>query len=184
MSSSLRSKIHFVVRCACSKITAGRVQNAFRLSGRAGSVKNEKRMFAVEFFSRTICINRRHQLVPPVIAAGFHVNLAARSFDDDARFDGRSFFQRFIDRRFQFHFIAAPPAAVRGDDDFALRIVDAIDQRACSRNRRRQLNASRQSARRPASRSPAQESAACKARRDRLFRRPASSGRWQSGRLQ
>ena len=89
-------------------------------------------MFAVEFLSRTIGIDRRAQLMPPVIASGFHVNSAARASNDDARLDGRSFFQRFIDRRFQFHFVAAPPAAVGRDYNFALGIVDAIDQ-CCAR---------------------------------------------------
>ena len=92
-------------------------------------------------------------------------------------------FQSFIDGGLQFHFFAATPAAVSGDHDFAVRIVDAIDEGRCWRNRRRSRSASRRCARRPALKSPAPESAACRARRDRLFRRRFASGRLRIGRL-
>ena len=36
------------------QVAAGRVQNAFRFSGRAGRVKNEQRMFAVQFLGSGI----------------------------------------------------------------------------------------------------------------------------------
>jgi len=46
----------------------------------------------------------------------------------------RRFFQRFIDRRLQFHFFAATPAAVGGDDQLALRVVlMPIDQRGAGK---------------------------------------------------
>src|SRR5437763_1743195 len=85
-------------------------------------------MFAVEFFRWTVRINRLHCLVPPMIAAGFHVNLSSGSLDDDARLNRWSFLQSFIDRSLEFHFIPASPAAVGGNHCLALRIVDAIDE--------------------------------------------------------
>ena len=39
------------------------------------------------------------------------------------------YFKRFVDCGFEFHFAAAPPAAIGGHDQFATRVVDAIDQR-------------------------------------------------------
>ena len=85
-------------------------------------------MFAVEFFCQTVGVNGRRQLVPPMIAALLHMNRAAGAFNDDTRLHGRSLLQRFVHRRFQFHFMAAAPSAVCGDDCFALRVIDAIDE--------------------------------------------------------
>src|SRR5215831_18785498 len=59
-----------------------------------------------------------------------HLNVAAGAFDHDAGLDRGRFLQGFIDGRFQFHFVAAPPTSIRSDHDFALRIVDTVDQRA------------------------------------------------------
>ena len=44
-------------------------------------------------------------------------------------FDRRRLLQSFVDRGFQFHFIAASPTAVGSDDQFATGVVDAIDER-------------------------------------------------------
>src|SRR5437764_11192370 len=85
-------------------------------------------MFAVEFFRWTVRINRWHYLVPPMIAAGFHVSLSAGSLDDDARLNRWSFLKSFIDRSFEFHLIPASPAAIGSNHSLALRIVDAIDK--------------------------------------------------------
>ena len=59
----------FAGEMSLQEIAAGRVQNAFRFSCGARSVKNEERVFAVEFFRRTVCIDSFDQLMPPVVAA-------------------------------------------------------------------------------------------------------------------
>ena len=57
------------------------------------------------------------------------MQLRARAANDDTGFDRRRLLQCLVNRGFQFHFLAATPAAVRGNDEFAPRVVDAIDQR-------------------------------------------------------
>ena len=66
------------------QVAAGRMENAFWLSRRTGCVKNEERMFAVQFFGGTIRIDSSHQFMPPMIATGFHMNLAAGTANHNA----------------------------------------------------------------------------------------------------
>src|SRR6185503_20507805 len=68
-------KIEDPLRCEMrlQKITGGRVENSFRLTGRARSVENVERMFAVELFRGALRVDGFHQLMPPEIATGFHV---------------------------------------------------------------------------------------------------------------
>ena len=69
-------------------------------------------MFAIEFFRRAVLAQSFGELMPPVIAAGAHIN---RRFDarahagmhDDVLYRG-TIGQRFIYRRLQRHLLAAP----------------------------------------------------------------------------
>src|SRR6266851_4649904 len=66
--------------------------------------------------------------MPPMVAAGLHVNGLAGAAHDDAALNRRSLFQRIIDSGFKFHFLTAPPAAICSYYKFATGVVDAIDQ--------------------------------------------------------
>ena len=55
------------------KIAGGRVQYSFRLSCRARGVKNIEWMLAIEVFGGTVTADGLHQLVPPEIAPGLHM---------------------------------------------------------------------------------------------------------------
>ena len=57
------------------KISARRVQNALRLTGRSRCVKYEQRMFRVEFLGRAWDGDSLCEFVPPVVAARHHVYL-------------------------------------------------------------------------------------------------------------
>jgi hypothetical protein len=85
-------------------------------------------VLAIQFLGRTFRGGVLHHFVPPVIASAFHVDLRAGTSHDDAGGDGRSFFQRLVNSRFQLNFLTASPAAVGSDDDFATGIVDAVNQ--------------------------------------------------------
>ena len=98
------------------QVTGGRVQNAFRFSRRARSVKNVKRMFAVQFFGGTI----RRQRFPSIRATSdrgrLPFDVGAGAPDDYAQpsTDGVCF-KASSTAGFKLHFVATPPTAIGGD---------------------------------------------------------------------
>ena len=70
-------------RINSDQITAGRVQDSLRFSGRAAGVENVKRMFAIERDRRTLGIDIFQLLMPPDVAAFFHVDLVAGAPKND-----------------------------------------------------------------------------------------------------
>ena len=54
---------------------------------------------------------------------------ARAALDDDDVLDRRRVFQRLVGHLLERHDLAAAVAAVRGDEQLALRVVDAIAQR-------------------------------------------------------
>ena len=54
------------------QITGRCVQDSFRLSRRSRGVQNEQWVLAIEFCGSAGNVHSLHQLVPPVIASGFH----------------------------------------------------------------------------------------------------------------
>ena len=72
-------------------------------------------MFTIQFRGRAVRVCSCHQFMPPVIAAGLHVDRRASAADDYAGLHRRRFFQGLIDRGFEFHFFAASPAAISRD---------------------------------------------------------------------
>src|SRR2546425_6719796 len=65
-----------------------------------------------------------------MVTARFHENTLAGPTDDYAGFYRRSRFQGFVNRSFEFNFIAAAPTAIGRYHSFATRIVNAIDERS------------------------------------------------------
>ena len=117
---------------------AGRgVQNALGFAGRAAGVEDEERMFAVERLGGAIGRGVGHQLVPPEVAARLHVDLLIAAIEDDALLDRRRLGQGGIDVLLERHDLAAPPAAVGGDDQLGLGVVVAVGDGLGARSRRR-----------------------------------------------
>ena len=72
-------------------------------------------------------------VVPPHVAAVLHrgpaVERIADAADDEGVLDRRGRRQGVVDGRLERRRLAAPPAAVGGDDELRLRVVDAVAQR-------------------------------------------------------
>jgi len=77
-------------------------------------------------------VGRAHPgVLPPHITALDHVDRVAAALDHQDRLHGRRVFDGLVDVRLELDDLAAPPAAVRGDDALALRVVVAIRDRFC-----------------------------------------------------
>ena len=111
-------------------VAAGGVHDPLRLAGRTAGVEDEERMLGVERFGRAIRRGVGHQLVPPVVAAGLHVDLAARCACRRRHFSTVGVSRR-ASSTFCFSGTISPraEAAVGGDDHLGLGIVDAVAQR-------------------------------------------------------
>ena len=86
-------------------------------------------MLGIELLGRAVVAGFGHLLVPPVVAAFFPGNFAARALVHQHMLHGGTAVHRFIDSGFQLHFTAAPVGAVLRDDGDGFLVGDAIDQR-------------------------------------------------------
>ncbi len=123
---------HLRRRVRADEISAGRVHDALWFSRRAGCVEDVEHVLRIHRLWRTVRRGRRHQLVIPEIAAGGHRDgnrASAAALIDDHVLDGFRSCHRFVSHLLQLHDAAAAKAAVRGDEQAALRVVDAIAQR-------------------------------------------------------
>ncbi len=64
--------------------------------------------------------------MPPVIAAGLHLDRLIAAVIDDALLDGRRFFQRQVDVVLERNDFSPAPAAVRSDEERRLGVVVAL----------------------------------------------------------
>ena len=68
-------------------------------------------------------------VLPPDVAALDHVDRVAATFDDDDGLDGRGALEGLVDVGLELDDLAAAPAAVGGDDELGLAVVDAVLER-------------------------------------------------------
>src|SRR5712691_2833050 len=101
------------------------MHDALGLAGGSRSVEHKQRMLRIERLGGTHFTRTRDQIVPPVIAALLHVNMAAGALVYDYLADTGAFRQSFLDSGFQLDFLAAPPAAIGGDDNTCSQILDS-----------------------------------------------------------
>src|SRR4029077_9835479 len=86
----------FHCRINADQVTAGGVQDSFRLSGGTAGVENVKGMFAVEWRRRAIFIDVLQLPVPPNIAFIFYMDFVASPAEHDHPLDGCLAAQRVI----------------------------------------------------------------------------------------
>ena len=110
-------------------VSAVNVQDALRLAGGTGGVEQEERIFGVHFFGGTFW-RELEQVVEIDFARGGDFGFGAR-IDDDF-LDEVERFQSFVDDGLEGDGFAAAEADVAGDDDFRLRVGDAVAKRGVS----------------------------------------------------
>ncbi len=121
---------HVVVRHRRpDEIAARGVQHALGLAGRARGIEDEQRILRAHFLRRAVRGGGFALLVPPVIAARCHRHVAAGVRHGQHRFDPRALLQRRIDIGLERHQLAAAHAAVGGDHQPAVAVLDAPRQR-------------------------------------------------------
>src|SRR5581483_11013206 len=119
---------------ALREVTAGRVDDALRLAGRAGGVERVEQLFGVDPHRLAIGGCGRHQLVVPAIALGMHGQRLIQFFGgraahhDDDMLDRRAVGDRGVGRLLERNDGAAAIAGRRGDEQFRAGILDAIAQ--------------------------------------------------------
>ncbi len=114
---------HLGRRVGADQIAAGGVDDALRLSGRAGGVEDVEHVLGVHRLGLARGRRALHQLVIPVIAAGLHLDRQRRAgaLDDDDVLDRRRAGHRFVGHLLQRDDVAAAVAAVGGDEQAARR---------------------------------------------------------------
>src|SRR5262249_54659198 len=113
-------------RINSDEITAGRVQNSLRLSGRTAGVKNVKRVLAVHRRRRTIVADVFELAMPPNVAPFFHMDLIMGALKNDHAPHGRAATESIIHISFQGNDSAAPKTSVRRDYRDRSAVMNAI----------------------------------------------------------
>ena len=86
-------------------------------------------MLCIQRFCRANVAGLGHQLMPPMVAAGLHINCGARALVNDNIFHRGTRLQRFLDRGEQLDLSAAAVGTILGYDRGGLRVVNAINKR-------------------------------------------------------
>ena len=113
------------------QVATGRVENAFRLAGRARRIEDVERIFRIHRFGGAFPGRARHQLRPPQVATGLERHRLARPTQHHDVLDAGRRRQRVVDVLFQRHNRAAAIAAIRRDQHLRARVVDPVAQRFC-----------------------------------------------------
>ena len=86
-------------------------------------------MLGVERLGRALGVGLLHQLVVPVVAAVDHGHVVHPALHDDDVLDARRVGHRLVGGRLEREDVAAPVAAVSGDQHLRLGVVDAVGER-------------------------------------------------------
>ena len=122
------------------EVARGRVGDALRLRRRAGRVEQVEHVLAVERDGRAVGGLAVDEVVPPDVAALDDGRLrggVAEPPDHQDVLDGRRLGDRLVDGRLERHRLAAAVAAVGGDDELRLGVVDPAATAPRPRSRRR-----------------------------------------------
>ncbi len=111
------------------EIAAGRVQHALGLSGRAGSIEDEERVFRCHRLGRAVSRDIRADLVQPEIAAILHGDITAGALDHQHLLDlDALMIERGIAIGFQRHLARAAQALIGGDHELGVAVHDPPGQ--------------------------------------------------------
>ncbi len=113
------------------EVAAGGVQDALGLTGGAGGVEDEQRVLGVEVLRSVLCGLAADQVVPPHVAAVVPLDVflaGAAHHQDAAHVLGARAGQRLVDGRLQRAGRALAVAAVGGDHDAGIGVLDAGGQ--------------------------------------------------------
>ena len=116
----------FCGRIDSDQITAGGVEDSFRLPGRTAGVKDVKRMFAIERCRWTIVIDVFELAMPPDIAAFFHVDLIVRALENNHAFHRGPDAERVIHIFLKRHNSAPAITPVCGDQCDRAAVMDPV----------------------------------------------------------
>ena len=108
------------------RVAAGGVEQALGLAGGAGGVEDVERISESSGSAGQSVACVGDQIVPPVVAAGDHVDGRAGALVDDDVLDGGAGGQGFVDGVLELDLVAAAVAGVLRDDGDAAAVVDAV----------------------------------------------------------
>ena len=112
------------------QVAAGGVVDALGLAGGAGGVEDEQHVLGVHGLGRAVALDIvvGHDVVPPDVAAGLHLDVVAGVAQHDALFDGGAFLEGFVGVGLQRYGLARADDGVADHDDFRFAVVDAVAQ--------------------------------------------------------
>ena len=122
-------------RNGAGHIATGRVDDPFRLPGRAGGVQDKKHIFRIHFLRFTVRTGFLHQPVVPMVPAFLDAKQKITPFDDNDMLNGRSIGESNICVVFQRN--DTPPAvtSVGGYEKFCLSVIYPFFQRLWTETR-------------------------------------------------
>ena len=110
------------------QVAAGGVHDALGLARRARGVEEVEQLLGVHGLGRALGLGVGHELVVPVVPAFLHVHrVLAPAHHDDAGDAGRAL-EGHVGLGLEREDLAAAVAAVGGDEDLGLRVVDAVGE--------------------------------------------------------
>ena len=108
------------------QVARTRVKDALRFASGAGCVENEKRVLGVEGFRLMLVGRAIPSFLPPDIATLNHANRCAGPLDNDDCLNGRRIVERLVHVGLELDDLAAPPAAVGGNNELGLAVVKPV----------------------------------------------------------
>ncbi len=113
------------------QVAGGRVQDALGLAGRTRRVQDEEWILGAHLFEHAWLadLGRGDLVVPPRVAARFHIDLARATLDHDTRVHRRAFEQRLIGRDLERDLAPATDALIGRDEEPRAAVLDASAQR-------------------------------------------------------
>ena len=112
------------------------VENRLGLARRTRRVQHEKWIFGIHHFgfapvapTRRTRNGQRHQIVIPVISAGFHRDVLTGALEDNDVFDRAGARDGLIEDALKLDHLAVHEAAVAGDGDVGLAVLNPTMQR-------------------------------------------------------
>jgi hypothetical protein len=106
------------------EVAAGGVQDALGLTRGAGGVEDEQRVLCLEGLGGVLGGLAADHVVPPHVAALVEGGLLARTAHDEDMLDLRALGDGLVDGRLEGGGLAAPVAAVGGDDELGVGVLD------------------------------------------------------------